>query len=73
MATATHRLQDVLAWVHERGEVKAVHRLRLKLLIPTLKEGLDLTRVGPETECSARYFALLCQTASEITGEPCPF
>ncbi len=66
-------LYRILQWVKEKGEVKAIDRIRLKVLTHCLKEKVYLSQVGPHTECSPELLEKIRQAAEEIVGEEVPF
>lgn len=69
MATA---LYDVVRWVKDNGEVKAIDRLRVVALPALLEEGLILGAIVPETPYSAELLKKLKDHAATIVGQPCP-
>jgi hypothetical protein len=73
MVTTTTRLYDIIEWARKSGEVRAVERIRLKVLTASIDEGISLMRVSPETTCSSRYLEAVWQAASDVVGEPCPY
>lgn len=66
------QLQQILEWVQREGEVMALARLRLKILPESVKEGIFLDEVTPQTKCSETYLEKVRKIAAEVTGKPCP-
>jgi hypothetical protein len=66
------RLYDILQWATANGEVNVVARIRLKILPLTVKEGIVLDRVKPETVVSESYLKAVREVVSEVVGKPCP-
>ncbi len=66
------KLYDILEWVKSNGEVKAMDRLRVKVLPVTMKEGLVLTDVTYDTTCSPETLRVIRDAATEIVGKECP-
>lgn len=69
MAGALYR---VLAWAREHGEPRALERIRLKMVKLSVREGINLAEVEPDTKCSAEYLEAIRNIASEVVGAPCP-
>ena len=65
-------IYQVVDWVRTNGDIHAISRLRLKVLATTLKEGVALGDVTPETKCSRECLDRVRQAASEVVGKPCP-
>jgi hypothetical protein len=65
-------LYQILEWAKSTGEVRAVERIRLKVLTASLDEGIALQRVGPDTPCSQAYLAKVHAAASDVVGQLCP-
>lgn len=64
-------LHKILQWVEANGEVRALSRLRIKLMPLTMKEKICLDDVGPTTEVSSAYLDAARAAAEEIVGVPC--
>lgn len=67
------KLFKILKWLDEEGEVKAVDRLRMKILPHTVKEGIVIRKVDASTKCSTDLLARARDAASSIAGKPCPY
>lgn len=65
-------VHDVITWLQQNGEVKAVDRLRVSLLPDLLGEGIQLATVTPDTSCSPELLKKLSEQATAIAGKPCP-
>jgi hypothetical protein len=72
MADSGGLLFQVLQWAKTNGEVRAVERIRLKVLNGSIREGIVLARVSPNTTCSPEYLDLVRTAASEVVGKRCP-
>ncbi len=66
------KLYQVLQWVKQEGEAKAIDRIRAKVLPVTIKESIYLNQVTPETECSPACLQAIIQAANQVVGKPCP-
>ena len=62
----------VLEWAKREGEVKAIARIRMRVLGDSVKEGVRLGDVKPDTRCSPQLLNKIRVAASEIVGKPCP-
>ncbi len=67
------KLFQVLKWLEEEGEVKAVARLRMKILPYSVKEGIVISKVDATTQCSKDLLAHAREAAAAIVGKPCPY
>ena len=67
------KLFQIVEWVKTHGEVRALDRIRLKVLSASIDEKIVLSKVGRETTCSDTYLALLRKVATEVVGRPCPY
>jgi hypothetical protein len=67
------RLYSILKWAKDKGEMRAVERIRLRVLVASIEEGIALTKVGPETSCSPKYLQAVRDAASAVVGKPCPY
>ncbi len=65
-------LHEIVEWVKRDGEAHAINRLRLKVLATTIREGLALSEVTPETQCSRDCLIAVRKAAAEIVGRPAP-
>jgi hypothetical protein len=65
-------LYEILQWAAANGEVNVVARIRLKILPLTVKEGIVLDRVKPETTVSPEYLQAVRDVVSQVVGRPCP-
>ncbi len=65
-------LYDVLNWAKTNGEVKVVERIRLRVIGWTMREGISLANVHPDTKCSGECLDAVRRAASEVVGKPCP-
>ena len=63
---------EIVEWVRRQGDIHSLGRLRLRVLSATIKEGLSLSEVTPQTECSSECLNLVRDAASKIVGKPCP-
>lgn len=59
-------LYDLLKYVEEHGELKAVSRLRVRVLPHTLKEKIYLANVKPETQCSPELLRVVISEAKIV-------
>ncbi|MDJ0841267.1 MAG: hypothetical protein QNK37_32450 [Acidobacteriota bacterium] len=66
------KLFKVLEWLEDEGEVKAVARLRMKILPFTVQESIVISRIDRKTTCSGALLAAARNAASEIAGKRCP-
>jgi hypothetical protein len=66
------RLYEILQWAAANGEANVVARIRLKVLPLTVKEGILLDKVKPETEVSEPYLRAVRDAVSQVVGKPCP-
>lgn len=69
MASSLHA---VVTWTEQNGEVKAVDRLRVKVLPDLMDEGISLSTVNAETTCSPPLLKKVEDAASSVVGQPCP-
>ncbi len=67
------KLYYILAWVQKEGEVKAIARLRLKILPYSVREGIILSKVDRSTKCSDTLLEKVREASSAIIGKPCPY
>ena len=65
-------LFHLLQWAEENGEVKILHRIRLKAMLITLEEGINLAEVEPETLCSKDCLQAINHIITELVGKPYP-
>jgi hypothetical protein len=64
-------LHKILQWVEANGEVRALSRLRIKLMPATMKEKICLDDVDVSTSVSADYLAAARAAAEQVVGTPC--
>ncbi len=67
------KLYYILAWMQKEGEVKAIARLRLKILPYSVKEGIILGKVDRSTTCSDSLLKKVREASTAIIGKPCPY
>jgi hypothetical protein len=65
-------IYDVVQWVRTNGDIHAINRLRLRTLATTIKEGISISQLSPQTSCSEACLETVRQAASEIVGQECP-
>lgn len=65
-------VHGILKWAEKEGEVKAVSRIRLKLLADATREGIHMSRVDASTTASPHFISKLKSVASAVVGKPCP-
>ncbi|MBI4396341.1 MAG: hypothetical protein HY548_04540 [Elusimicrobia bacterium] len=65
-------LYQILNWAKENGEVECLSRIRLKLLIHSVKEKIFIDDVGPNTNCSDEYLQEVRKAVGEVVGKNCP-
>ncbi len=66
-------LYRIMQWATSNGEVKAVSRIRMKMLPISVKEHVNLGAVDASTQCSPEFLAAFRKTASDIVGKNCPY
>jgi len=66
------KLYEIVKWAEQSGERRAVARIKLMVLGPSLKEGVSLTQVAPTTACSPELLREVHEAASFVVGSPCP-
>ncbi len=66
-------MYKILLWVQHEGKVKAMSRLKIRILPDVMREGILLREVNPHTSCSDDLLVKLRREASAIVGKPCPF
>lgn len=69
MASSLH---EVVTWTEQNGEVKAIDRLRVKVLPDLMSEGITLSTVNAETSCTPPLLKKVADAASSVVGRPCP-
>ena len=65
-------LFQLLQWAKENGEVKILHRIRLKAMLITLEEGINLSEIEPDTTCSKDCLFAINNIITELVGKPYP-
>ncbi len=66
------KLYQIINWAKANGEVKAVDRIRMKVLMLTMKEKIALATVTKDTECSPELLQAIWKAANEVVGKSCP-
>ena len=66
------KLYGLLEWAKENGEVKILYRIRIKAMLHTLEEGINLAEVSPDTTCSNTCLEAIHEVVTELVGRPCP-
>ncbi len=66
------KLYELLEWARENGEVRILHRIRIKAMLHTLEEGINLSQVEPDTTCSIPCLEAINDIVTELVGRPCP-
>ena len=62
----------VLEWAKQEGDVKAIDRIRVRVLPHAMKEGLVLCEVQATTTCSPELLTRFREVASKVVGKECP-
>ena len=66
------KLYNVIQWVKDNGKAHSVNRMRLKVLASTVKEGISLDKITPNTDCSDACLDAVRKAAATVVGKPCP-
>jgi len=66
------KIHGVFEWTRTEGEVKAIDRLRVMLLPDLMAEGLTISSVTPDTDCSDDLTNKARDAATTVVGSACP-